>query len=736
MTVNLAEAIETIRRCRALRKSKQSESVLREELVSRLRSIFPSKEDEGWINHYTRGSESLTRVGQAGGGTANRFIDNLVGATTIEYEADQRIPSTFVHGLAQVREHLAGLLRTGVPASQVRGILSDTIEWRIFDGRLNDGIDPARCTDEDVELKEVERLNLAAADEKHAWRLIRFLRKHLAREQSRPLAAEVLALDLGLESSPCQRNAERLRSLVLEGRGAHSSVALATDLWSEFVDHLASGSGEFRSKEYADEVYLLVLSRLLSANVLAEKALLSGDHELSSILNGSHFRDLFGLTNMVEPDYFGWLTKPEHIDGLAPVAREIQRDLYAYDFGRIPEEDLFGRLMVQLARRSERKLLGQEPTPTWLARLLAERCIDGLPAGEAPRMVDMCCGSGTMLVEILRAARSKRGISDIEMLREAATGFDIDPLAVSISKTTWVAALSREIKEGDGEISIPVHHADSLFSVTPVSEDLPLLDETKEICVSLGGEDVSLPCGLVHPDCRVLFDCIVDWAYDEARNAERRGASELVSVEQAATIVDRLAEKTSTDLSRDLRAELAPAVRSLVNCMIKLSVAGRNGIWAFILRNTYRPGLLTGQFNGIVSNPPWLALSAISNNPYRDVAEPSRGGVRNPAAGCVVPASGARYYAPASRRRPVPRARRVRGLLGAGHGIQWTPSRAAAPARVSCRRASCSSGDQRGLAGRAKDIQVSRRSDHWSQVRRDLWTRDSPDRGSGVKNPA
>ena len=49
--------------------------------------------------------------------------------------------------------------------------------------------------------------------------------------------------------------------------------------------------------------------------------------------------------------------------GLLPVAREIQRDLYAYDFGLPVGEDLFGRLMTQVASRSRRKLLGQEWTP-------------------------------------------------------------------------------------------------------------------------------------------------------------------------------------------------------------------------------------------------------------------------------------------------------------------------------------------------------------------------------------
>ncbi len=52
---------------------------------------------------------------------------------------------------------------------------------------------------------------------------------------------------------------------------------------------------------------------------------------------------------------------------------------------------------------------------------------------------------------------------------------------------------------------------------------------------------------------------------------------------------------------------------------MRSTVNGRNGIWVFILRNSYRPGLVAGQFNGLVSNPPWLALSKIADNPYKDV---------------------------------------------------------------------------------------------------------------------
>lgn len=616
MTESVAQAKETIRRCREFRDAGKVEAALRGEFLSRLRLIFPSAGDEGWINHYSAGTEAHTTIAKPGGATASRFIDNLVGSTTIEYEADLRIPAKHEQGFAQVKEHAAGLIRAGVPVTQVRGILSDTVDWSAYDVDLAPGIISTDCTPEDIILLRVDELQLAADDESYAQRLIDFVRKHFAREQSRPLKADFLASDLGLESGPYQRSASPLIKLVEKGRTVDSSIALATDLWSQFVDYLERNPGGFRADAYADEVYLCILARLLSANVLADKAISSPDEELKAILDGSYFQNNYQLRNMVELDYFGWLTNAQHIDKLVPIAREIQRDLYAYDFSARPEEDLFGRLMAQLARRSQRKLLGQEWTPAWLARLLAERCLDNLPPGEAPRIIDMCCGSGSILAEVLKAARQKFGISTIAALHEVATGFDIDPLAVSLSKTTWVVTLAAEIKTATSPIDIPVYHADSLFAVTPVSASLPFFDEDDPIDVSLDGTVVQLPHELVQPTYSNLFDRIVDWAYDEALDAQAKGTTNHLTKDNAKQFLKAAAAASGTGLSQELEYSLASAVHALGQRMAELAVDNRNGIWAFILRNTYRPGLLSGQFNGLVSNPPWLGMSSLAHNPY------------------------------------------------------------------------------------------------------------------------
>ena len=617
MTSVQDEALEAIRRCVDLRDAGKVEAVLRSEFTSRLRRIFPDTSDESWINQYSAGAEAHTKVGKVSDIVADRFIDNLVGSTTIEFEADLRVQAKFNEGLSQVREHTAGLIRFGVPPSQVRGILSDTIKWLAFDVELNAGIEPASCTENDVELTLVQELDLESANEVAADSLIAFVRKHLAREMSRPLNAELLSFDLGLNSPSRHRSAATLHPLVVAGREGDDSVALATDLWSSFVDYLEKETGDFRVDAYVDEVYLCILARLLSANVLAEQAILSDEDEVATILNGSYFAAKYQLSNMVETDYFGWLTIDDNEAKVVPVALDIQRDLYAYDFSYLPDEDVFGQLMAQLATRSQRRLLGQEWTPKWLASMLAQRCLESISEGEPPQVVDMCCGSGSILAEVLKHARSTLGLTTIAELNDVATGFDIDPLAVTLAKTTWVATLANEIKSHGKPIVVPIYHADSLFAVTPVSSSLPFPGADDEIAISLDGTKIGMPGELFSPELSEVFDRIVDWAYDEALDAKARGESPSISEEDAKTFLETAAE--SAPLSDELREVLCQPVCELIRRMAELSIQNRNGIWAFILRNTYRPALLAGQFNGLVSNPPWLAMSGLADNPYREM---------------------------------------------------------------------------------------------------------------------
>jgi methylase of polypeptide subunit release factors len=282
--------------------------------------------------------------------------------------------------------------------------------------------------------------------------------------------------------------------------------------------------------------------------------------------------------------------------------------------------------MVQLARRSQRLLLGQEWTPAWLAGRVVGKVFSLLPEGEHPRLVDMCCGSGAMVVEAVKEAKNRliaEGVSPQEdgalaRLSEAITGFDIDPLAVMLAKVGWVLAARDWISQAGGSgVSIPVYHADSLFAATPLAKVIDEESGEARYELRLDDKKVGLPSFLISPEKQLLFDTLLDRGYAMAM-ASAKQKSSTISDKDVCALIKQASVFSGAILSGEETEAAVHFCKELLTSLESLQRAGRNGIWAFVLRNSYRPGLVAGQFNGLVSNPPWLALSKIADNPYKD----------------------------------------------------------------------------------------------------------------------
>jgi hypothetical protein len=130
-------------------------------------------------------------------------------------------------------------------------------------------------------------------------------------------------------------------------------------------------------------------------------------------------------------------------------------------------------------------------------------------------------------------------------------------------------------------------------------------------------ERVTLPRFLVSPTWQVAFDALLEAAYGLAMHlADHPGEVLLDAVVQG--LASEAVGSLST-LSAEEQTALLAFVRGLVTTLADLQRAGKNGIWVFVIRNSYRPGLVAGQFNGLISNPPWLAMSKIGSNPFGDV---------------------------------------------------------------------------------------------------------------------
>ncbi|WP_430311125.1 hypothetical protein [Pseudomonas sp. PONIH3] len=604
----------------------RAEDILRHALSAKLPLMFP--EQPWWIKSHVTGTETLANFHEEGKRRYG-FVDVLVGSTVIEYERNLHAHGTFAHGLHQVKQYCAAQLNIGVRSDLLVGILSDTVRWHAFRvSKITEisAVPGANCYGpEHIELTELESCDLSAASTSDSKKLGDFLVKYLGREGGRILEAEMLSADLGFDSRFCSAHVTTIKKLAETAFKADPIYAkMITKIWTDFVSYLGgeNSAGQFDMESYVGELYILTLAKLICANVLSEKGLVSDDAELRSILDGAFFKAR-GLPNLVEYDYFGWLNTSPYVDDLVEVARDIQDDIRAYDFESSPAEDLFGALMAQLSARSQRILLGQEWTPSWLAAKLVAVAMSMLPAEAQPRFLDMCCGSGAMVVEtvkhaqtrLLEAGRTPGDAAALNVLSSSITAFDIDPLAVMLAKVGWVLASKKWLVPGH-EVQIPIYHADSLFANTPITKVFGSTgEEHRELL--LDTEKVDLPYFLIKSSSQSLFDALLSRGYEMAMSSASHPKTILTN-DDITSMVDATVAESGARLSTD---EMRAAIKfssDLLMALETLQRAGRNGIWAFVLRNSFRPALVAGRFNGVVTNPPWLALSKIGSNPYRN----------------------------------------------------------------------------------------------------------------------
>jgi hypothetical protein len=446
---------------------------------------------------------------------------------------------------------------------------------------------------------------------------------YIAREGSRNLDAINLAKDMGIESTFCRNYIGRISEVIeLAFNSQKIYSSMIESLWSNFISYIGGNTNDkyFSLESYINEFYIITLAKYLCVNILEGKNVISDPDESLQILNGNYFKSK-GLLNLIEYDYFGWINDTPYAEQLLEVTQKIQEDLLAYDFRNIPKEDIFGPLVAQLAQREQRLLLGQEYTPQWLAKKMVEKLLESMPSTENPQFLDMCCGSGVFVVETVRQTIERLGINplncsndDINILQRSIVGFDIDPLAVILSKINWVLLMRDYITVASTDLVIPIFHADSLFMITPVSKNMQ--DQSEEIILNFDGEDVVLPGFLISPDSGILFDHLVNVCYSLAMERSKNVRNNELKFQIEAVVKNALTEIPNT-IENNRVSKLEDFCSNLTAILEKIQREGKNGVWAFILENTYRPALVEGQFNGIVSNPPWMAMSKLHENPYK-----------------------------------------------------------------------------------------------------------------------
>lgn len=583
----------------------EKEDKITSNFTSYLRLMFP--ENPQWVNHYVSGIETSVTLYRRGGAVSGS-IDVYVDSTVIEFEKDLRSIPLYHHGLDQVKEYCAARIVAGDNISKIYGVLSDTINWYFYSIIPTPGLAPSAYTALNINLNQVDTLSITAADVNNSRLLGNILERYLGRKEVRKLTAEFLAEDFGLDTTWGIKYLSDSKSFVDSMRTSMPAYSsMIQDIWQHFVEGIdMSMSAHIDS--YVYEFYIASLAKLLCANILTNRALHSSDNDLVDIVSGEYFQRL-GYSNFVEYDYFGWIN--EHLLGSSFIdsLRKIQEDLSIYDYSVTPGGDIFGKLLSQLSIDTKRILLGQELTPPWLSEALVENVYSLLEDNEIPRFIDMCCGSGSMIIATIKLCSrlmSSMPLTEDEqykLISSCALGIDIDPLAVLLAKINWVIH-TQSYCSSRSEIVIPIYHADSLFISSPVSAN------PHSYTLDLDGYNVTLPRFLLESPQTEFFSLIL----------ERLSSSidSNLTSSDCDTVVEACYSSAGNTLSSTQMAESKTFFFDLHTVLYNLHIHDRNGIWAFLLKNSFKPALLENKFNGIVSNTPWMTLSEINNNPYKN----------------------------------------------------------------------------------------------------------------------
>lgn len=582
-------------------------------------------------------------------------VDKIYGGVLVEYEWEMD-NARRRHGAKQALEYLRNLTRTTQSDAPFTAIVCDGRQW----GFLVE--DPA----EEADLFHSPPVH---PDDFFEWRLndAASARRFLlvcGTHSKAPVNGRALANAFGTGSLAARRLIT-LMAVALDGRSQDDRADTLFREWSRSTEivygSLDSASGDFTQalRDQFDvpshvcralpellfviHTYFSFVARLMAVEVLAigfeerdsQPSTWSSlsDAELTDRIrrfDAGELPSALQIQNLFETDVFSWF--PPHLSGdpdLLNAARDVLDRLTGFAFPRVTygaqrATDNLRELYQNMIPRALRKLLGEYPTPSWLAEAsLVQLQRAGAPMTDG-RVLDPTCGTGAFLLPLLRSRlsrlRSTRGdaasATDVQTVLDSLAGFDINPIAVTATRANFIVAL------GDlaalGPLRLPIWRTDSLV----VPEPLPAQAQVAEL--RLQGQDyVRLETSLAEPFAIPsrfkslgqlgALRAAIERALDDPDDA---ASAALFSYLVNAT----LAPGTSLALTQDEAEFVADSgvLDVLFEHIRELHRQGRDGVWGRIIENSFAP-LFAGRFAVVVGNPPWLGWPKLPER-WRDRA--------------------------------------------------------------------------------------------------------------------
>jgi type I restriction-modification system DNA methylase subunit len=607
---------ETLRAYAREVKALPNEAAKRSRFAAVIAELFPGTNA---VSEFSRGVEKLIRIDQATGQKRGR-ADAYYGNAIIEFE--KSLSATLEEAKRQLCEYVAGTWQRENRESlrPLLAIATDGVRWIRYRPVLPEGKEP---TPENVVLDELGDFTLTDETLSEFWLWLTSL---LFREQQVEATAEQFQLEFGSQSFQFHEGMASLKRAWAKV-SAGSEAKLAFETWQRYLTvtygRLTEDTTAVRDVETAQEIselenlflrhtYLASIARLLIWAALSQGKNAANLRQVAKDVLSGRFFESKRLANLVDDDFFHWIRGSDAERILAPMWERIISHLIDYDLSRIREDVLKG-VYQQLIDPKDRHDLGEYYTPDWLSERIVQEL---LPKHGWKTVLDPSSGSGSFLrAAIKHFLEHNAGGTDNDRLRLVLAnvqGIDIHPVAVTISRATYVLALGKLVSAARSPINVPVYLADSLFLPREVEQDL--YEKLSGVEITFGSKKsekvVVVPNMLIHsPE---LFDAAITACAKVAEeHAEKNRDSKKT--------LDKYFSVHVPDIHKVLEyPDILTALWGFTESLAELIREKKNSIWSFIIRNSYRPAMLKEQFDFIIGNPPWLSYRYISDPDYQD----------------------------------------------------------------------------------------------------------------------
>ena len=436
------------------------------------------------------------------------------------------------------------------------------------------------------ELASISEVTLRASDPLAAWR---WLDQFLSTGIRRIPTSDELVSRFGVKTAIFSKAADGLLALY-DSVKDEPLVAVKFREWNALLAKVY-GSPLGKPALFVNHTYLTLISRIIVTLALKGSAPKPGD--LRGLLDGSFFARQLKLKNLAEPDFFSWALDTKSEGDFLVLLGNLFRHFGVYDFSQL-SEDVLKNLYQELVDPETRHDLGEYYTPDWLAELTLERL--GYKGG---KILDPACGSGGFLFAAVNALRNagQKGSKLVANALENVIGIDVHPVAVLMAKANMLLALRHELPDYGGDVTLRVYMADTLMAEENKSQGVLKVP-------GAGVWDFHIPLATIaRGDIDELIDFLSDFAH---RGSKSKEAEEITTKAVAARVAPLTADKEAFWWKQNF------------SLLLKLDKQRRNTIWAYILKNAYRPEFLRQEkVDYIVGNPPWLGYGFIKDKSYQ-----------------------------------------------------------------------------------------------------------------------